>query len=278
MKKIYIEYSKKNRDLDCIGRFDYYINDKKVTLLQFYKSDENIILDKAFYFFLNQCMNELSFRDRIDIIKLNHIQQLLYFAQNKIKPDFSDSKYYYFIAPLSYIDPIEGALNDNNIIEPDLDTSETIETKKDLIKMMLKKYNKSKIKVVKKIKEEDKGMLSKRDIKIVFNIDNDFLIIEDILTIDNISLYYEFMSSDNLQKYSFLVWIAICDRVQIIEDKLVLHDVIYKNDNDIILFDRVNGFKAGISFFGIKDTLKPIDGYISEIKESEIYKNYLVKK
>lgn len=97
------------------------------------------------------------------------------------------------------------------------------------------------------------------------------------ITIDNIHLYYKFMSSDDLDQNSSLIWIVISNRFQLIIDKLVLDDTIYRDDNDILLFDRVDGFKIGISFFGIKDTLKAIDEYIEEIKNSEAYKSYIAK-
>ena len=33
MKKVIIDYSKKNKNLECVGNFGYYVEDKKVTLL-----------------------------------------------------------------------------------------------------------------------------------------------------------------------------------------------------------------------------------------------------
>lgn len=80
-----------------------------------------------------------------------------------------------------------------------------MQTKKEFIKMMLKKYNKSQIKVVDKIDPNFAGSLSNGQIKIVFDVDKDFLIIQDNITIDNISLYYEFMSDEDLEKYFYFL-------------------------------------------------------------------------
>jgi hypothetical protein len=70
-----------------------------------------------------------------------------------------------------------------------------------------------------------------------------------IITKDNIHLYYEFMSDKEL-KYNHLDLICevLMDRVFLIKDLL-----------------------------GIKDTLKPMDEYIEEIKASDEYKEYIFK-
>lgn len=93
------------------------------------------------------------------------------------------------------------------------------------------------------------------------------------ITQENIHLFYKFMSDEEFKNYSSLIWVVISNRFQFIKDELVLDDTIFRYDNDIILFDIVDNTKIGIYIFGIKDTFKPIDEYIKEIKESEAYKN-----
>lgn len=48
--------------------------------------------------------------------------------------------------------------------------------------------------------------------------------------------------------------------------------------NDGLCFYVPNGAVIEVSYFEIKDTLKPIDEYIAELKLSEIYKNYISNK
>lgn len=48
--------------------------------------------------------------------------------------------------------------------------------------------------------------------------------------------------------------------------------------DDGLCFYVPNGAVIEVSYFEIKDTLKPIDEYIAELKLSEIYKNYISNK
>lgn len=151
-------------------------------------------------------------------------------------------------------------------------------TKKELIKSLLKKYNKKCINVVAKIDDVVAGSSSSGDIKIKFDITDDCLLIEDVVTKDNVSLYYEFMSAGYIRE-NCLDTVAglILDRQEVITEKLLLNGNMHfwktKNIKNTI------GYASPISqsFFGTKDTLKPIDEYIEEIKASDEYKGYYAK-
>ena len=99
MKKIIIQYAKKNKKLEYVGSFAYYINDKKVTLLQFYKSQEEVEKNKEYYFFINSCFSTLQFNKQIDLNRLSYEDKFEYFKSNKIKPIFDSGKYYYYKMP-----------------------------------------------------------------------------------------------------------------------------------------------------------------------------------
>ena len=78
--------------------------------------------------------------------------------------------------------------------------------KKEMLKMMMKKYNCQELKVVDKINPQDAGALSNGEFRIVFDVQSEIfnidkkrvLLIEDVITKDNIHLYYEFMSKEEL--------------------------------------------------------------------------------
>lgn len=154
-----------------------------------------------------------------------------------------------------------------------------MEAKKEFIKMMLKKYNKLQIKVIDKIDEQFAGSLCNGEIKIVFDIHRDFLIIEDVATIDNISLYYEFMSDEDIYKNSMLLDEILGDRIIKINNVIpILKNVDSNYITRINGADIKNTYFISQYIFGIKDTLKPIDEYIEQIKQSEAYKEYIAKK
>jgi hypothetical protein len=121
----------------------------------------------------------------------------------------------------------------------------------------------------------------------MFNIND--AIRDNLITItqDNIHLYYEFMSDDELLKISstFLSDILLKRQQLVVTDKdiypnlikgwwenIEIVDIPYKNSNGTISYDDIRR-----SFFGIKDTLKPIEEYICEIKNSDRYKKYISK-
>ena len=101
-----------------------------------------------------------------------------------------------------------------------------------------------------------------------------------VIDAENIHLYYEFMSDEDLKKifnWSFMS--------NVVGNRIIyITDIFGWRDNKKVLkldywktFDKYyvkNNDYTRFSFFGIMDTLKPIDEYIKEIKESEAYKNY----
>ena len=91
------------------------------------------------------------------------------------------------------------------------------------------------------------------------------------ITKDNIHLYYEFMSDEDLKGYSELLNEIVDERFDYIEDVLNFKESSNYNSEDA--FDVYMSSK--LTLFGIKDTLKPIDEYIAEIKESSEYKKYI---
>jgi len=93
------------------------------------------------------------------------------------------------------------------------------------------------------------------------------------ITKDNIHFYYEFMSDEDLKKTGGILSFIFNPRMVVIKN-----DINFKNiDSDYFFFNSriFNGKTLEQSFFGVKDTLKPIDEYIEEIKGSSEYKEYI---
>lgn len=88
---------------------------------------------------------------------------------------------------------------------------------------------------------------------------------------DNIHLYYKFMNKDDISKYRNILHIFFNKRQPLnIEDFLEIDKEVIRENWKYDCF--ADGKIKTQSYFGIKDTLKPIDEYIEEIKESEKYK------
>lgn len=98
------------------------------------------------------------------------------------------------------------------------------------------------------------------------------------ITKDNIHLYYEFMSDEDLKK--IFNWSIMSN---VFGDRIIyITDIFgWRNDKKVLkleywkAFDKYyvkNNDYTRFSFFGIMDTLKPIDEYIAAIKDSEQYK------
>ena len=119
---------------------------------------------------------------------------------------------------------------------------------------------------------------------------NSELIKQLAITKDNIAEYYEFMSDDDLDKYSLIISTFFnTDRFYSIlksilginrprpvlslkdKEKMKLHiEDVYANTTQIK--------KIGMFWFNVKDTLKPIDEYIAEIKDSKEYKLFILRE
>lgn len=106
---------------------------------------------------------------------------------------------------------------------------------------------------------------------------------------DNIRLYYEFMSDEDLVenkeivnavytigKYHFLVK-SVFDWED--KKKNILSEEQKEIASQFISYDGVSEgnsyFQTKQFVFGVKDTLKPIDEYIEDVKNSDGYKEYL---
>lgn len=106
------------------------------------------------------------------------------------------------------------------------------------------------------------------------------------INVDNVNLYYSFMNDEDVKKYNVIIAQSLENRLQEIYTKL---GFINKIDQSIMPYEFSN-YLDGIYtvmgtgkipfqiIFGVKDTLRPIDEYITEIKNSEQYKNYLANK
>jgi len=90
------------------------------------------------------------------------------------------------------------------------------------------------------------------------------------ITKDNIHLYYEFMSDEDLKENRGILNISFRSRNRVIEDLFCI-DLLQVGFS----FDTIGDLAIGQVIFGVKDTLKPIDEYLAEIKESDAYKEYV---
>lgn len=102
------------------------------------------------------------------------------------------------------------------------------------------------------------------------------------VTEDNINLYYELMSDEDINKYRDLIDVVINKRLDSLSDFLgFIDDLIPSSIHTVDTVLSNNGsweYYLKSYIFGIQDTLKPIDEYIEEIKASSEYKEYLIDK
>lgn len=105
------------------------------------------------------------------------------------------------------------------------------------------------------------------------NRNNDYLngVIE--ITAENINLYYEFMNDDDLIKYLDLISTLIHKRT--LEVRNLINFNPDESFNKYRVLETLRSQAVGQTIFGVKDLLKPIDMYVSEIKQSEQYKTYM---
>ena len=103
------------------------------------------------------------------------------------------------------------------------------------------------------------------------------------ITKDNIHLYYKFMSDEDKYTHSIIIHQSFYERNKKLE-------LFYTKENGYISIEIMRNIykntyvKEGIcyigecvaqSYFGVKDTMKPIEEYIEEIKASEEYHAYI---
>jgi len=107
------------------------------------------------------------------------------------------------------------------------------------------------------------------------------------ITKDNIAEYYEFMSDEDLIKNKTIISDIFDSRKNTIPPFFKDIDLKSKGSwcgvegfnnskQEIVLLPMTYGhYTLKQVIFGVKDTLKPVDEYIAEIKASEEYKNYI---
>jgi hypothetical protein len=89
------------------------------------------------------------------------------------------------------------------------------------------------------------------------------------ITKDNIHLYYEFMSYEDFGKYKDI----LNDIFTLRYSKIYSH--IKLKIDQLKIKTLFGSYHVSLTLFGVKDTLKPIDEYIAEIKSSSEYKEYI---
>ena len=103
------------------------------------------------------------------------------------------------------------------------------------------------------------------------------------ITKDNVHLYYKFMSDEDKYTHSIIIHQSFYERNKKLE-------LFYTKENGYISIEIMRNIykntyvKEGTcyigecvaqSYFGVKDTMKPIEEYIEEIKASEEYHAYI---
>ena len=121
------------------------------------------------------------------------------------------------------------------------------------------------------LENKKEHLLSDRDFR-----KNEFELDLVVITKDNIALYYEFMSDEQLRNHIHLIDMLFSEE-RIIKICLEV-DSQGKNAKAETFKGEMRTYITGYSYFGIKDTLKPIDEYIEEIKGSSEYKEYIYDK
>jgi len=126
------------------------------------------------------------------------------------------------------------------------------------------------------LSDDELETLSTREFNELINI----IYKDDIIDKDNIHLYYEFMSDEDRKLNAGLIEniLRSQDRTHDILKQLKMvtktDELISKKQFYATRFENSYLFKS-IVYFGVKDTLKPIDEYVAEIKESSEYKEYI---
>ena len=114
-------------------------------------------------------------------------------------------------------------------------------------------------------------------------ISDEFDFSKIIIKEDNIHLYYEFMSDEDIHKHLSIIHFKLKDETidglsrggNIAKALDIKGAELIKNSKVI---PHSSGAVTHVLRFGVKDTLKPIDDYILEIKESEAYKAHIHSK
>jgi len=138
--------------------------------------------------------------------------------------------------------------------------------------------------LISKIRETGTESAREDAIKKLNLMEDDFKENNYLLILENLWLYYEFMSDEDLysiSKYNkgnfdfFKIFKEradyICEKLNISTSLFFKHakKVVFKKDDDY------REFIIGLIFFGVRDILKPINEFIEDIKKSKLYKDCL---
>ena len=99
---------------------------------------------------------------------------------------------------------------------------------------------------------------------------------EVVITKENIADFYKGMSDEDKIENEDIIYDVLYDRYEIIVEQFDLKPI-HPHTGLVHHYERNTG-NVSDSFFGVKDTLKPISEYVAEIKASEGYKQYQEEK
>lgn len=105
-------------------------------------------------------------------------------------------------------------------------------------------------------------------------VDGKHLLVQGVLYHDNISTYYEFMSDEDIENNINIISSILYSRHIKVDKELFLSTVNLDEKNKYVFVSRLKSVFSSVVSFGIKDTLKPIDEYIADIKQSSTYQEY----
>jgi hypothetical protein len=149
-------------------------------------------------------------------------------------------------------------------------------TKKEIIKELMVGYGRKYISVKEDLEGVFVDTFKKDGVEITYSLEhNETLGIKDVITGDNIHLYYELMSKSERNKISNILDGIFKIRLNTIKNLLDINVPIL---DDNFTYEMNKNNQVSMTLFGTKDTLKPLEEYIKDIKESEQYKEYVSKK
>jgi hypothetical protein len=211
---------------------------------------------------------------------------------NKTKDENEDENVYEILVSNQWQKTNKRFFEENNVLQRKLngkiiDKQETNLTKETL-ESMLKKYGKTKIKLVEEIDEELAGKsVSSNGLNVVFDIENEYLVIEDELTEENILMYYKYLDAETLNN-AFSVNAALRLEGVIKYRSSFILPVLFGFENNDVLKEMKQieknvkynkGFHCidSVSYFGIKDDLEDenVNILISKIQKTEEYKLFI---
>jgi hypothetical protein len=167
-----------------------------------------------------------------------------------------------------------------------------------IIEDLLKKYKRKYVKVesidyaLYPFATMNNTFIGKYKYSLSSDIKGDYLLVDGVVSHDNINKYYKFMDIATKLEHKDLLRIIHSERWEKIvtflkEERHIFevkegiwdNDFLYDNcEFKKLKFDFPVNYYEETSYFGVKDILLPIDEYIEEIKDSEGYKEACNKK